>query len=115
MKTFNNRAAQGDVEFCRINELPSGLIPIDKENGAFIVAHSETGHNHVIERPDARVNYYQDPNDQYCAYLEVIADDVAIEHKRSYDTHETILFPVGFFRVRRQVEYTPEGMRAAAD
>jgi hypothetical protein len=112
---FENVAAQGDCFLMRVDELPEGLCAATPENGAYIVAHSETGHHHVIEANPDRVKMFEDPSDPLTAYLMVIADDVALEHKRSFDTHEALNPAPGIYKVRRQREYTPEGFRRAQD
>lgn len=62
MKTFTNCAAQGDLMIRRIDKMPANATPVAAERGAFIVAHSETGHNHVItERPNVRLYTTGDP------------------------------------------------------
>ena len=83
----------------------------------FVVAHSETGHNHVIkERPNVSWFITDDP---MVSYLEVVeaadATEILLEHLRSYDTHETIIIPPGKYEIRRQREYTPEGWRRVED
>lgn len=117
MKTFIKQAAQGDLLIRRIEKLPEGLTPAKAEGGRHVLAHSETGHNHVIaERPTVKVYGTADP---LLSYLEVIeATDEAealIEHLRTYDTHETIKVPPGVYEIRRQREYSPEGWRRVAD
>lgn len=117
MKTFTNCAAQGDLLLRRIDKLPAGVKPMASEKGAFIVAHSETGHHHVVmERPNVKVYVTDDP---MVSYLEVIeATDKAealLEHLRGHDTHETIAIPPGIFELRRQREHSPEGWRRVAD
>lgn len=116
MKTFKNLAAQGDVMFKRINKLPSDLREIEAKDDKYIVAHSETGHHHVIQEQKG-VKLYQPVNDNFIAYLVVdnTAKDVRVEHMRGFDTHETIAFSPGIYEVRRQREYTPEGYRRAQD
>ncbi len=103
---------QGDVAFTRINKLPENLTPAPAENGYFVAAHSETGHNHAVLTNTAVL--YNDPNDAMVAYL-VVEDKADMEHQRSYDTHETVQFDKGVYRVNRQREYTPEGLRRVAD
>lgn len=117
MKTFNKCAAQGDLLIRRIDSLPESAKRVDSEKGVFVVAHSETGHNHVIaERPNVRLFTCDDP---MVSYLEVIeatdATETLLEHLRSFDTHETIKIPNGIFEIRRQREYTPEGWRRVED
>lgn len=117
MKYFKNKAAQGDVYFTRIAALPAGLKPVKPENGHFIVAHSETGHHHVIEA-SPNVEFFQ-TDDPLTAYLRVIEateeTEVALRHLRAWDTHESIAFKPGVYKVRYESEHTPEGWRKAAD
>lgn len=115
VKRFENVAAQGDCFLVRIEDLPKNLTDAKAENGQFVVAHSETGHHHTIDANPDRVKMFEDPSDPLTAYLMVIADDVHLEHQRSFDTHETLNPAPGIYQVRRQREYTPEGFRRAAD
>jgi len=120
MLTFEKVARQGDLFIHRVAALPEGLVPAVTDNGAFVLAHSETGHNHVLmERPGVEV--LEDPNEPLRAFLvirqeAIDAGDIKIEHKRTFDTHETIS-PVtpGIYQITRQREYTPEGYRRAQD
>jgi len=114
MKTFNKCAAQGDLMIRKIDGVPSGATPVKSDNGYFIVAHSETGHNHVVaERPGVQYLATKDP---MIAYLKVIDDvEAKLEHQRSFDTHETILLKSGDYEIRRQREHTPEGWRRVED
>jgi hypothetical protein len=116
MKTFKNMAAQGDFLIIRVNELPEELYPCDMKDGKWVVAHSETGHNHVMEAE--RVQMFKielkDDDAVFELYLNV-EEDTPIEHIRSYDTHETLNVPKGLYKIRRQREYTSAGWRRAAD
>lgn len=117
MKTFNNCAAQGDLYIRRIPSIPNDAKPVNADKGQFVVAHSETGHNHVIEAsPNVQLFTTGDP---MISYLQVIeATDKAetvIKHLRSFDTHESIKIPAGTFEIRRQREYSPEGWRRVED
>lgn len=117
MKTFENQSAQGDLLLRRVSKLPDGVKPLKSENGVFIVAHSETGHHHVIaERQGVQVFTSDDP---LVSYLQVIdateKTEAILEHLRNFDTHESIKIPAGIFELRRQREYTPEGWRKVTD
>lgn len=117
MKTFKNCAAQGDVMIRRIESLPKTAKRSNSKDGLYVVAHSETGHNHVVaERPNVVLYDSENP---LVSYLQVIeasdATEVLLEHLRSWDTHETLKIPPGVFEVRRQREHTPEGWRRAQD
>lgn len=113
MKTFNTQAAQGDMLIRRIETLPENVKEVSAEKGVFVLAHSETGHNHVV-KADPSVKFYQNANDNFIAYL-VVDNEAQVEHMRSFDTHETIGFKKGIYEIRRQREYTAEGFRKAQD
>ena len=115
MNTFKNQAAQGDLFIKRIKTLPESAISINPDNGFYIMAHSETGHHHVVEAvPGCEV--YQDSEDPMTMYMKVIdATEVTLKHLRSFDTHAPIDFLKGIFRFRRARERTPEGWRRVAD
>jgi len=113
-KTFTNMAAQGDLMLRKIDKLPDNLSEVCAENGEYVVAHSETGHNHVIRERDD-IKFYANDNNPFIAYLVVDNTETQVEHKRSFDTHETIKIRPGVYEVRRQREHTPEGFRIAQD
>lgn len=111
MKTFKIAAAQGDVYFVRIEKLSDDVVLVGATD-VLVIAHSETGHHHVM---DARtVDMYRLPDEIYECFL-VVKEATPLEHLRPFDTHESIMFEPGVYRVRRQREYTPEGWRRAAD
>ncbi|MES2055780.1 MAG: hypothetical protein V4564_07580 [Pseudomonadota bacterium] len=113
MKTVTGRLSfQGDICIRRIEALPAGLELAKAENGHHIVAHSETGHNHVVLERSAQLLI--DKTNEFIAFLSV-KEPTELEHLRSFDTHETLLLPPGNYEVRRQREHTPEGWRRAAD
>jgi len=115
MKTFQNRAAQGDLYLIRVDSLPANAKKVDPKGEHYIVAHSETGHHHVVEA-DPEVGYYVDPDNDRRAWL--VVDKIIgaqLQHLRTYDTHETLLVPKGIIELRRQVEYTPQGLRKVVD
>jgi hypothetical protein len=128
MKICKTTARQGDVYFKKITSLPEDVTQKEPNQNQYVIAHSETGHNHVIEA-DPRVRWWH-PNQKFTnldmlSYLEILDDEalneqcyndpVLLKHLRSFDTHETIAFEPGIYEVRRQREYTPEGFRLAAD
>lgn len=113
MKTFKNCAAQGDMLLRRIENLPEGVKPINAENGNYVLAHSETGHHHVV-RADHTVKFYAHANDNLKAYL-VVDNTVEAVHMRRDHTHETIKIDKGIYEVIRQREYIADGFRRAQD
>lgn len=112
MKKVKNMAAQGDVMFIRVEKIPKNLEAAKAENGLFVVAHSETGHNHVVDSRNAQMLI--DQANEFSAYLQV-QKDTEVKHLRSFDTHESLLLPPGNYQIKRQREYVPEGFRKVAD
>ena len=120
MKLFQNVCAQGDVLIRRIDKLPETAMKEDTpENGKLIVTHSETGHHHSMvldreESAEANVRMFTSDDNPLISWLEVNRP-TALEHERSFDTHDPIQFDNGVYEVRRQREYTPEGYRRVED
>lgn len=113
MKTFKTMAAQGDLLLRRIDALPEDVKPVAATNGRFTLAHSETGHDHIVmERPSVRLFSAMD---EFRAYLVVEDEPAELKHLRDFDTHQSVKIEPGIYEVRRQREYTPEGFRRAAD
>lgn len=102
-------SAQGDLNIFVCDRIPEGLERSDSK-GDHVIAHSETGHNHVVS--SVSVDLYSE--DEFVSYLDV-KEDSNVVHLRSFDTHKTITLPPGQYRITRQREYTPEGFRRAAD
>ena len=87
-----------------------------------MLAHSESGHHHVVERPG--VTFYQDPTDPVLGWLEVhgtedfpllTGDAIAVHQKTGSDAHCPIRLPEGRYRVHRGTELTPRGWEAVQD
>jgi hypothetical protein len=117
MNKFTNQAAQGDLLLRRVASIPASAQPAQPEDGNYIVAHSETGHHHVIDAaPNVTVYTTEDP---LLAYLRVIESTEQVEtllrHLRQHHTHGPIVIGPGKYELRRQREYTPEGWRRVAD
>ena len=115
MNNISNIGAQGDVLFIARDEVPEGFSAQTPMEGRHVVAHSETGHHHVVSADTC--DLFEGPSDPNVAYLR-LADDaewVDVEHLRGFDTHGTVRLTRRVYEVRRQQEYTPEGWRPAAD
>jgi hypothetical protein len=113
MKKVTTRPSfQGDLMIRRIDAVPAGLKAAVAERGVHILAHSKTGHHHVIESWAA--DRFIDEANAFIAYLEVM-EPTELKHLRDHDTHETLVLDPGAHEVRNQREYAPEGWRRAAD
>ena len=98
---------QGDVLIVECERVPAGK-EVDRENGRIVLAHGEaTGHSHAIASMDATLFMDEATLNRY---LDVRAP-VVIEHEE----HGRIELPSGYYQVRRQREYRPEGLRNVAD
>lgn len=123
MKTVQKIGAQGDVLFIRMPEdfkIPSGYKEMSAdEAGHLVLAHSETGHNHVMEkRPDVKAYIPTDFDNEglFDIYVEVgSSENVELKHLRDYDTHGSWMFTPGTYVFKPQREYTPEKLRRAID
>jgi hypothetical protein len=112
-------AAQGDVLFRRLPSLPKSAVA-KPTNGSIVVAHSETGHHHSIDRADG-VQFFTEPSDPLICYLQL--DGVAhvdVVHHRAWDPHDTLRLlgtpkKKTVFEIRRQREYSPQGWRRVED
>lgn len=105
--------AQGDVLFVRVTTpIPSGLTEAVRGPDGFVVAHSETGHHHVVRDPTARLFL---SSDRMVDFLEVTSGGAAVEHLRNYDTHETRVLATGTWQIRRQREMDSATTRMVAD
>ncbi len=102
--------AQGDLNIFSVNAIPSDLKEKAAENGQHVLAHSETGHHHVIDGNTVRVF----ERDEFVSYLDV-EKETNVVHLRNFDTHAPVTLPPGQYRITRQREHTPEGFRRAAD
>lgn len=110
----NRPMAQGDILIIPIVSIPATAKGATAKGAHFILAHSETGHHHTIERAKAEV--YEAADNEFIAYVKTLGEGAEITHRRSFDTHETIMLaPNQNYEIRRQREYVPEGFRKAAD
>lgn len=94
---------QGDVRLKRIETLPEGLHKKDS-----IIAHSETGHNHVIENAIV----YADARGQQYVQVE---KEATLTHQKETEAHEQITIPQGIYRVVHQREWSPQQERRVQD
>jgi hypothetical protein len=126
-------AAQGDLLIVRadlIGEVKDGWEVVVSATGSHVVAHSETGHHHVLRAysPPAGIladgvlkapTLWRNPNaenPELRSIVEVPVDGLAeIAHLRSNHTHETHILPSGCWVLIRQQRPTPEGWTVVTD
>lgn len=116
MKVMGKVAAQGEAFFRRLDAIPETVKEVAPENGVVIVAHSETGHHHVMNADTVTLLERTDNVGEGLRILHMIVKEpTALKHLREHDTHEPIMFEPGNYEVRLQREYSPEGYRRVAD
>lgn len=84
------------------------LLPVDGAMGKstghkiFIVAHSESGHNHVLESKTS-FNVIEDKDN---IFLELFAP-ASLVHKKQIDKHKTLIVKPGIYQIKKKLEYDP--------
>jgi hypothetical protein len=95
---FGKRAVRhGEVMLIPIQSLPEGAKETFRGK-EYVVAHSETGHNHVAVG-DIRVFGFQDR-----IFIEAVKDS-KIEHLKTFEQHPTQPLLKGFFEVTVKKAY----------
>lgn len=70
---------------------------------SYIVAHSETGHHHVVES-EAPFSVIKDALGKMWLELEA---EAKVIHKKSHDKHDTLILTPGIWEVGAKTEYDP--------
>jgi hypothetical protein len=117
MKTFEKRAAQGEVNLQRVAALPDGLTAVAPEKGAYIVGHSESGSTHVIDAPGAKVFEQTKDVPAGMRIFYALIDEPTCLRQNAASPHEAIALLPGVFRIRISREFDPfaEQARRVAD
>jgi len=123
MKTFKLVAAQGEITFKRIGDVPAdkslrdGYSPLVAEKGHFIIGHSETGHHHVVKETGVSVCVMDRPPEGMRILRMIVESPTPIVHLREHHTHEDVMLGTGEYEARIAREYDPfqELARQVAD
>ncbi len=121
MKSFKKIAAQGEITIIRIGDaskvkLSGSALPL--EGGKFIIGHSETGHNHVLERKaGASVTVLDGAPEGMKILRAILTEPNKLIHERGHDTHEAIELAPGEyeFRIAREFDHYAELARQSSD
>ena len=98
--TVKAYGAQGEVTFQRVSEIPASYVAAKPDHAqGFIVAHSETGHHHVLEREG--VEYFPPvKEDALVAFARIVGEaGASVKHLRQHDTHPTIGLTQGIWKI----------------
>jgi len=105
---------QGDLAIRAVSALPDQASKSDAQ--PVIVAHSETGHHHVVVGDGVTLWNTDHP---LLSFL-VVRGEATLEHQRAWDTHDPIRLDSGdkpevIYEIRRQREHSPDGWRRVQD
>ena len=83
------------------------LVPITKavrgkQHTQYIIAHSETGHHHVLE---SKVPFVVSETDKQ--FVIELFEPAQIVHKKQLDKHKTLPVASGKYKVVKKTEYDP--------
>lgn len=91
----------GECWLLPVDKLPKGKI---SEHNLFIIGHSESGHNHVLEsKQPFQVMDETEKRDLYIRLFE----PAKLVHKKSFDIHEAQVLAPGDYAVYHKTEYDP--------
>lgn len=84
-----------------VDELPEGKL---RQSKKFTIAHSESGHNHVIvSTKPFKVMGDVEKHDLYVRLFE----PTEVVHQKTFDIHETQVLAPGNYAVLHKTEYDP--------
>lgn len=93
---------QGDLALVRISKLPVGL----KETKTKVMVHGSHNHDHSIDKGKL---YFKKVDDHVFGYL--VAKDTTIDHPE----HGGMTLKNGVYELRKQTEFTPQGLVPVID
>lgn len=90
----------GEIMLVPVDKVPDGLQV--KRVSSYIVGHSKTGHNHVLEQTDFEV--LEDANND--VFFRLFAPGKLV-HKKATDRHRDLVVPAGIYQRFHDTEYNP--------
>lgn len=89
----------GEIILLPVKSIPAGIVT---SHDSFIVGHSETGHNHVLE--GTRFEVTEDEKKEL--YFRLF-EPTNLVHKKTTDKHKTLKVPAGLYKRYHDTEYDP--------
>jgi hypothetical protein len=105
---------QGDILLIEIPQPSTPGKPIDPTNGRIIVASGElSGHTHAIQNNEGTARFFAGARPGAAGNLKflLLTSTACLEHEE----HRPIVLQPGWYEVRRQREYDPEGPASTGD
>lgn len=101
MNKIKKAYRHGEVSLIEVTEAPKGLF---KKVKSFILAHSETQHNHVLEaKKAADLEIYESNGEVFVK----VNNPVALKHQKTFDAHRTLEIAPGLYKRYEMAEYSP--------
>lgn len=98
MKDFKG-VRHGEVALIPVDNVPDGK---KLKKGDYLLAHSETGHHHVLEGTAFEVTELDNGN-----IFVTILDSTKLVHRKMHDKHKTVVIPPSLLERYHMVEYNP--------
>lgn len=102
----------GEVHFVFINSLPEGLTKAKTD----VIMNGSGGNDHIIKNADI---FFKEENNFIFGYLHAKKGNklLHVEHGKTVkgSRMKECSLPEGYYQLRRQVEYTNEGMKPVID
>lgn len=103
MKKDNRTPIQhGENILIPVTSLPAGAA---KVYNSLVIAHSESGHSHVLELPTTGASFFEDKENDVL-YVELL-EQAMLSHQKTHDKHDTLTVKPGIWMVRHKSEYSP--------
>lgn len=112
-----NTRAQGEVLFRTVNEMPGGLVPHTERDsrGRPIIAHSESGHHHVLDRAVDVMEHPNPPAGMRILYALLEEPTMLIQDANDAHGRHELAPGIHEFRIAREFDPFSEQARQVAD
>lgn len=104
------RFSQGELTFTRLPDdadMGGNAFTDTAADGRWIIGHSETGHHHVMDRAPVQIVERDNSPVGVRILRLIVAEPVACQHLRTFDTHAPVSLSPGNWEVRTAREYDP--------
>lgn len=112
---MNYQIRHGENFFVPVSELPKGAKLVEEGNG-LVVAHSETGHHHILTMENVKDAVLKVFEFEGQTYLDVPLE-AKLKHQKEYEAHPTKILQPGFYKkiVQQTYSYAEKAMRKVID
>lgn len=110
--TEQRQIRHGDVLLVPVDSVPASAVRVPPANGELVLAHSESGHHHVIAlaTPGAAELYQAEQLRDASTLTGYLRCELPVEishNKAGPHAHQTLPVPAGTYEIRRAREWNP--------